>query len=210
MELLIPVLFALVFAAIVAAAVFLMTRNRRREATLRQDSGPALVDLAEQWGWAYVDEDSGYADRFTGFPFSQTARGRISREMLHGTYAGREATCLLYIPTPMTVGERRTYLRHYRVFTLRLRREVGTLQVTPTKKGVRPRGDDELAQRVLSTEVCAAVHERGLPIRFEGDVLMTWFEQTQPFRPTDVEAGLAYLAEIADLLPEEIGGTPRA
>ncbi|MFC7376844.1 hypothetical protein ACFQS2_06895 [Brachybacterium sp. GCM10030267] len=207
MELLVPILFAFVFVAIVAAAVLLMTRGRRRESALLQDSDTALHDLAERWGWTYEAEETGFADRFTGFPFSQTARGRISREMLHGSFRGRQAVCLLYVPTPMTVGERRTYRRHYRVFTLQLAREVATLQVTPTARDVRPRGDDALAQRVLSAEVRTAVRERGLPIRFEGDVLMTWFEQKHSFGPAEVEAGFAYLDEIADLLPEELGGT---
>lgn len=205
MELLVPVLFALAFAAIVAAAVFLMTHNRRREAALLHDSGMVLGGLAEQWGWTYVAEETGYADRFTGFPFSQTAKGRVSREMLYGTYSGREAVCLLYIPTPMTLGEHRTRLRYYRVFTLQLGCEVATLQVTPTNQDVRPRGDDALAQRILSAEVRTAVREQGLPIWFEGDVLMTWFEQKQKLDPTDVEARFAYLDKIADLLPEEIG-----
>ncbi|MCP2252030.1 hypothetical protein LY13_000761 [Prauserella aidingensis] len=205
MDVLAPILFGIVLAAIVASAVFLMLRNRRRDDSYRHDSGPELAELARQRGWTYQAEETGYADRFTGFPFSQTARNRISRDLLHGVVAGREFTCLLYTPTPLTVGERKTYSRYYRVFTVRLAREVPTLQVTPTKKDVRPRGDEDFAATVLNPTLRAAVHARGLPLRFEGDLLLTWYEQKGPFGKSDVDAGLAYLTEVAGLLPADLG-----
>ncbi|MCR3720678.1 MULTISPECIES: hypothetical protein [Prauserella salsuginis group] len=205
MDVLAPILFVVVFAAIVAAAVALMLRNRRRDEKYRHDSGPELAELAQQRGWTYRAEETGYADRFTGFPFTQTARGRISRDLIHGVTEGREFTCLAYTPTPMTVGERKTYSRYYRVFTLRLAREVPTLQITPTKKDVRPRGDEDFAQTVLNPALRTAVNARGLPLRFEGDLLLTWYEQKGPFGQSDVDSVLAYLTALAGLLPADVG-----
>ena len=205
MDVLVPILFVMALAAIVAGAVALMLRGRRRDRSYQHDAGPELAELARQRGWTYQAEQTGYADRFTGFPFTQTTRNRVSRDLLHGVTAGREFTCLLYSPTPMSVGERRSYSRYFRVFIVRLAREVPTLQVTPTKKGVRPRGDETFADAVLNPSLRSTVNARGLPVRFEGDLLLTWHEQKGPFGASDVDRGLAYLTEVAGLLTADVG-----
>lgn len=207
MDVLAPILFFIVFAAIVATALTLMLRGRNRDKSYRGDSGPELAELARQRGWTYQAEQTGYADRFTGYPFTRTTRNRVSRDLLHGVTAGREFTCLLYSPTPMSVDERRSYSRYYRVFLVRLPREVPTLQVTPTKKGVRARGDEHFAETVLNPALRTAVNARGLPLRFEGDLLLTWYEQKGPFGQSDVDSGIAYLTEVAGLLPADLGRT---
>ncbi|PXY30945.1 hypothetical protein [Prauserella muralis] len=211
METLAPILFVVVFAAIVGLVAWLFLRSRRREQTMRDEEvGGELARLAAGRGWIFEQENVGYADRFTGYPFSQHLRERRSRELVTGTHRGWEFGAFQYSPRPMQdPGERQQYFRYFRVFAIRLPAPRPTLQLTPKGAGEYKvnTDDDRFAAYVLTEPVKRWLAEDPRApryrVRFERDELIAWYEQKDRFAPAELDMGLDFLCDLLDRVPRE-------
>ncbi|WP_020668926.1 hypothetical protein [Amycolatopsis nigrescens] len=215
-----PVLFVLVFVAIVGLVIWLFVRSNRRDKTMRDETvGGDLAALAAERGWSYQPENVGYLDQFSGLPFGG-ARGHRALQLVSGTYRGREFSCLQYVTdTSSYTGDGGGYQRYYRVFTIGLPVPRPQLQVIAMQKAQAMRkfttGDAEFDQVFtvaseddrFTADVLTAPNRqwllgdrraRELPFRFEGGHLLTWFEQKDRFDPVSVEPVLDYLCDLLD------------
>ena len=221
-----PIVFVLVFAAVVGLACWLVVRALRRNRALRggpgSDSSGQLAMLAAECGWRFVPQDSDVLKRFTGYPFRQAGRARPVFDLVTGTHRGRAFTCFQYSrPRSLPPGEFPVEIRYARVFTVSLDAPVPTMLITTARAAPRwtrrfttddetfdrtfavGTEDERFASAVLTQPVRRWLVDNPptVTLRLGGPDLIGWHAERKEFDARTVIPVLDYLCDLLDQIP---------
>jgi hypothetical protein len=225
MEALAPVLFVLVFVAIMGMIGWLFVRTvRRNRAPVDPAIGQDLARLAAAKGWRYSPRDDEFLRRFKGYPFGRGATVLPALDLVTGTHRGRTFACFLYRPPRRTVpAEYPMELRHVRVVAVSLPASVPTVLVTRGRTAPRwtrryTVGDDafdrafavgtedeQFAGRLLSLPVRRWLLDNppAGSLRFGGADLVEWREDRGGFQASTIEPTVDRLIALLDRIPAD-------
>jgi hypothetical protein len=229
MEAAAPVVFVLVFVAIMGLIGWLFVRSVRRNRAPRDPAiGQDLARLAAAKGWRYSPHDGEFLRRFKGYPFGRGGRTLPALDLVTGTHRGRTFACFLYRPPRRTVpSEYPLELRHVRVVAVSLpvSPPVSVPTVLVTRGRTAPRwtrrytvGDDafDRAFAVGTEDERFAGRLLGQPVRrwlldnppagslkFGGADLVEWREDRGGFQASSIEPTLDRLHALLDRIPAD-------
>ena len=218
-------LLPLAAAALAAAGLVGWRWDRRHREVLQQ--------LAAARGWSWTARDDSWADRFDGTPFG-TGDRRRARNVLRGTYAGRQLVAFDYSFVTATTdgnGQRRTTTHCFTVCALALPAPVPRVQVTPASFLTRalrltdvPLESEEFNRRYrVATDhprfAYDVLHPRAmagllaapaLNLRLAGTEALSW--DGGRTTPADLLARLEVLSRLVDGVPayvwKDLGAAP--
>jgi hypothetical protein len=221
MEALAPVLFVLVFVAIVGLVIWLFVRTARRNRATRDPAvGQDLARLAAAKGWRYRPRDDGFLRRFDGYPFGPG--NQTALDLVTGTRRGREFACFQSAPPRHAPsGEYPAEIRYVRVVAVSLPAPVPTVLVSRGRNTPRwtrryTVGDDAFdlafavgtedepfAGRLLTAPVRQWLLDNppAGSLRFGGSDLVGWHADTGGFDAGMVEPAVDRLCDLLDRIP---------
>jgi hypothetical protein len=225
MEALAPVMFVLVFVAIMGLLVWLFVRtNRRNRAPRNPAIGQDLARLAAARGWRFSPREDEFLRRFDGYPFGRGATALPALDVVTGTHRGRDFACFQYKPPRKIVpGDYPMELRYVRAVVVSLPATVPTVLLTRGRTAPRwtrryTTGDDAFdrafavgtedepfAGRLLSEPVrrWLQANPPAGSLKFGGTDLVEWHEDRGGFQASMVESTVDRLCALLDRLPAE-------
>ncbi|HEV7651717.1 MAG TPA: hypothetical protein VGP26_26485 [Actinophytocola sp.] len=228
MSALAPIVFVLVFAAVLGLAGWLVVRTaRRNRASSDPAAGAGLARLAAAKGWTYRPRDEEFPRRFRGYPFGHGGRTRPALDLVTGTHRGREFACFQFVPArSLPAGEYPARVRHARVVAVSLPAPVPTVLVTAAARTPRRArrfttgddafdrayavgtGDEPFAGRLLTALVRRWLLDNppAGSLRFAGPELIAWHADTGGFDAGMVEPAVDRLCDLLDRLPADAAG----
>lgn len=220
-----PVVFMLVFAAVIGLIVWVLVRTIRRNRALRDPAvGQELARVAAERGWQYTPRDDEFLRRFDGYPFGRGGRLRPALDLVTGTHRGREFACFQFSPPrSLPPGEGSAAIDYARVFAVSLPAPVPNLVISPGKSTPRwtrryTTGDDAFdrtfavgtedepfADRVLTEPVrrWLLAHPPASSLRLGGPNLVAWHADNGGFDANMVEPAVAHLSDLLDQIPPD-------
>lgn len=225
MEAAAPVVFVLVFVAIMVLIGWLFVRTvRRNRAPVDPAIGQDLARLAAAKGWRYSPRDDEFLRRFKGYPFGRGTTTLPALDLVTGTHRGRTFACFLYRPPRrMVPGDYPMELRYVRVFAVSLPASVPTVLVTPGRAAPgwtrRYTVGDEAFDRAFAVgteDERFAGRLLGVPVRrwlldnppagslrFGGADLVEWHQDRGGFQASAIEPTLDRLYALLDRIPAD-------
>lgn len=222
-SLLCPVLFGLLFVAVLGFGIYSAVQAQRRATERRA----GIAGYATHREWEYRAEDPSLVTRFGGAPFGQ-GFGQSARNVLLGRHDGRPFVAFdyHYATSSGTGTDRRTHHHVYSVLAMSLGLPTPGMAVGPTTtfgklvnavtgRDVRignPVFDDaftvtspapQFALDVLHPDVVQVVmHHPELAWRLEGDSMLV--VRAGQHSPQEIEAKLHFMDAVLDRLPEHV------
>ncbi|MQA09832.1 MAG: hypothetical protein GEU98_15035 [Pseudonocardiaceae bacterium] len=232
MSVLAPILFFVLFAAIIGGTIWLWLRPGRKNRQWRDPAtGQELASLAAEQGWSYTPERKDYLQRYGDrYPFHRAAGvGEPALDVVTGTHRGREFACFQFLfPRPARPTEGPAQRTYFRVFSVSLRASAPKLilrgaHLDPLwmrgfttgdrafdKSFVVGAGDNQFAHRILTEPVKQWLYANpplaGVAngsLQFAGHELLGWYKEKDGFDVRLVEPVLDYLCDFLDRLPAD-------
>jgi hypothetical protein len=222
MEALAPVVFVLVFVAIMGLVAWFFVHTVRRNRAPRDPAvGQDLARLAAAKGWRYTPRDDEFPRRLRGYPFGGAMP---AVDLVTGTHRGRTFACFQYRrPRRTSPGDYPMDLRYIRAVAVSLPASVPNVLITRGR--TTPRwarrytvGDDafDRAFAVGTDDEAFASRLLGMPLRrwlldnppagslrFGGTDLVEWHEDRGGFQASTIEPTVDRLCALLDRIPTD-------